>query len=454
MQRKALADLTTWFNGSQRKPLVLRGARQVGKTWLVRHFAAERGLRLIELNFEKNSKHKTFFQSNDPKEILAHIEVELGVAIAIDHSLLFLDEIQAAPELLAKLRWFAEEMPGLAVIAAGSLLDFALAEHSFSMPVGRIGYYHLEPLSFEEFLLAKGNQPAFDFLQRYTLDQPIPEALHHKLLAYLKEYIIVGGMPAAVATIVNGEPWSALQTIQHDLLATYRDDFSKYAKRVPLDYLDAILTSVPQCLGEKWVHTRVSQTLQAATLKKALELLVKARVISTVQATAANGVPLAAEVHEKFFKVIGLDVGLISASLGLHCNHLADIHNSTWVNQGGISEQLAGQLLRSLFPFYQEPKLYYWLRTTPGSNAEVDYVIQHQTQVIPIEVKAGSTGTLKSLHLLMAKKQLPVAVRVSTQPPSLTPIDFKIHTGEQVHYQLLSIPFYLLGQLHRLLQRK
>ena len=201
MKRDRTSFLIDWLNSNARKPLVIRGARQVGKTWLIRDLAHSQQRQLIELNFEKRPELESLFSSNDPKEILINIAASTGSKIEPSKAILFLDEIQAAPHLLEKLRWFAEDMPELPVIAAGSLLDFALAKHEFSMPVGRIGYLYLEPLSFEEFLDAIGQQELRAYLQNYDWNLNIPEAIHLQLMKIVKEYLVIGGMPAAVSSL-------------------------------------------------------------------------------------------------------------------------------------------------------------------------------------------------------------------------------------------------------------
>ncbi len=203
MKRNALILLLDWLIQPSRKPLVLRGARQVGKTYLVRELARVKQLQLIELNFEKNPEHKSLFASNDVKKILLSLETLQNKVIDIHTSLLFLDEVQAAPELLAKLRWFSEELPELAVIATGSLLDFILNEHDFSMPVGRISYFHLEPLSFEEFLIATERHKTVEYLESYRLGDEIPQALHEQLLSYLRDYFLIGGLPRIYSRMVT-----------------------------------------------------------------------------------------------------------------------------------------------------------------------------------------------------------------------------------------------------------
>jgi predicted AAA+ superfamily ATPase len=451
MKRDRTAFLVDWLHSKTRKPLVMRGARQVGKTWLIRDLAQVQEKRLIELNLERRPEFHSLFSTNDPKEILLHISASIGQKIDPSKALLFLDEIQAAPQLLEKLRWFAEEMPELPVIAAGSLLDFALAEHAFSMPVGRIGYIYLEPLSFEEFLDATGYQELRSYLQNYSWERSIPEALHIQLIKLLKEYLVVGGMPAAVSSWAAEKSPGAVNQLHFDLLATYRDDFAKYSGRLEISRLEEVMSAVPRQLGKKFVYKNANAEISSAPLKQALDLLAKARVCHKIASTSANGLPLEAEADEKFKKVILLDCGLCAASLGLSLHQLRDVSEISLINSGGMAEQLAGQLLRTLFPAYVPPVLYYWHREKKGAEAEVDYIIQHEDQIVPIEVKAGSTGTLRSLHQFMKEKKKKVAVRINSDLPTAGSVQLKDTSGTSIEYRLLSLPFYLLGQLHRLI---
>lgn len=447
----ALSYLQNWLITQDRKPLVLRGARQVGKTWLIRHFAEKCGKQLIEFNFEKQPSHASLFEPNDPQQILLNLSAIFNQKIDTEKCLLFLDEIQAVPELLSKLRWFAEDCPQLPVIVAGSLLEFVLAEHEFSMPVGRINYMHLEPLSFEEFLWANQKKFLYDYLTAYDLNIEIPLAIHEQLTQLFKEYILIGGLPAAVVSWITEHSLSKVNQIHHDLLATYRDDFAKYRDRIAIERLDETVMAVPKMLGQKFVYSRVNSSIHADIIKQVLALLSKARICHRVYSSSANGVPLAAEIKEKYFKEIFLDTGLCCAALGLNLNQINAVDEIIMINNGGIAEQIAGQLLRTIDPIYVEPALYCWHREEPGSNAEIDYVIQHGSTVIPIEVKAGSTGSLKSLHLFMGLKKSTVALRINSDLPTKTQVSVKSHLGNKVEYLLISIPFYLAGQIHRLL---
>lgn len=452
MYRKALHYLKTeWLTGHSRKPLVIRGARQVGKTWLVRQLAIETGKTLIELNFEKQPSDFSFFESNDPKKILLHLSAKQKTPIDIANSILFLDEIQAVPEILAKLRWFAEDLLELPVVAAGSLLEFVLAKHTFSMPVGRISYLHLEPLSFEEFLQAIDQKTLCDYLSQINFIEKLPLSIHKKLLSHFKEYVIVGGLPAVVSAWSDNQNLSTVSRVHQELLATYRDDFSKYHGRIEIQYLDETLSSVPKMLGKKFIYSRVNNSIQSGTIKNILGLLEKARICHAVNCVHANGIPLAAEMREKFFKEIVLDVGLSHAILGINLQDILNVQDIMLINSGAISEQVVGQLLRTIFPFYVEPALYYWSREEKNANAELDYIIQESTNIIPIEVKAGATGSLKSLHYFMGLKKYPLALRVNSDLPSKTAINVKNNDGTPARYTLLSVPFYLVEQIRRLL---
>jgi uncharacterized protein len=449
MKRKIVIQLIDWFNKKDRKPLIIRGARQVGKTWLVRHLAKVLDLDLLELNFERDPKFKVLFEDNDPQKVVLRLETLFNRNIDSTKSLLFLDEIQNAPELLAKLRWFAEEKPELAVIATGSLLDFSLDEHQFSMPVGRLNYMYLEPMSFEEFLEALEQRKLCDLLSNFKLGERIPEEIHDRLWQFLRDYIFVGGMPAAVNCWVQKKSMFSVSEMQQNILQTYRDDFSKYAKRISLERLDEVFRIVPKLLGKKFKYSFINKEVRVELLKKALNLLCKARVCHKVFATSANGIPIDAEVKENMFKVIFLDVGLVSAAMGLSLVTKSELENIRLINEGGIAEQLVGQLLRTIPPHYINPILYYWVREKSGAESEIDYVIQHDAKIIPIEVKSGTTGTLRSLHNFMQAKSLKKAVRFNADYPSFTEVKVNDQSGNLIQYELISLPLYFTEQIDR-----
>jgi predicted AAA+ superfamily ATPase len=347
MERILLAHLKTWLSSQNRKPLVIRGARQVGKTWLIRQLAKEAGKQLIEINFEKNISHASLFASNDPQQILLNLSAAFNKKIEINNCLLFLDEIQAAPQLFSKLRWFAEDLPQLPVVAAGSLLEFVLDDHSFSMPVGRISYMHLEPLSFEEFLLANDKETLVNYLAEFNFSVDVPAAIHEQLMLFFKEYMLVGGLPAVVVSWISERSLNSIHQIQNDLLATYRDDFAKFRGRIAIERLDEVVMAIPKMLGEKFVFSRVNARIQPNTIKNVLDLLAKARICHPIWSCSANGIPLAAEINEKYFKEVFLDIGLCNAALGVGLNQIYAASEINMINNGAVAEQVVGQLLRN-----------------------------------------------------------------------------------------------------------
>ncbi len=400
---------------------------------------------------KKTPELADLFEPNHPREIIRRIEQKLSIKINPGKSLLFLDEIQEKPELYAKLRWFYEDMPELPIITAGSLLEFMLEDHEMSMPVGRINFLFLEPLSFIEFLHAQKKDQLVELIRSYSWQKEIPLILHRELMKLFKEYVFIGGLPEAVFHWAEEQSLDIVKDVHRDLLGTYRSDFNKYKSKISSKVLNEVVDAIPLLLGKKFVYSHVASDAASSKIKEALKLLCQARVAHKIACTRANGVPLGAEINDHFLKAILLDVGLCSAMLDLKFNTLEDIQDLEMINKGGIAEQVVGQLLRTIEPFNTEPKLYYWLRTEKGSDAEVDYVIQHHTTVVPIEVKSGRAGTLKSLHLFMKQKELSKAVRVCSYPPEINSISVKDTQGEAISYELRSIPFYLISELHRLL---
>lgn len=453
MDRTCMEFLKKWLVSPRRKPLVIRGARQVGKTWIVRYLAESQKLKLVEFNFEKNPSYAGLFESNNPHEILERIEERFSQKIDPSTSLLFLDEIQTKPELFQKLRWFYEDMPELPLIATGSLLEFMLGSHDMSVPVGRVSYAYLEPLSFIEFLQAQKKSQMVDLIKTYTWDRKINDVTHEELMRLFKEYVFIGGLPEAVASWVEQRSLDTIRDVHRDLLGSYRADFSKYGGKIAPEILNEVIDAIPHFLGKKFVYSHVDAAADSRKIKEAFNLLCLARVGHKVKCTAANGVPLGAEINTKTLKAILLDVGLCSAALDLRLKALEDIEELDMVNKGGIAEQAAGQLLRTIDPCNVEPALYYWVRHEAGSDAEIDYVIQHSNQLVPIEVKAGSTGTLKSLHLFMKLKGLKTAFRIYSGLPRRDDMSIKDPGAEQeIAYRLSSIPFYLISEIHRLIE--
>lgn len=452
MYRTSHAYLMDWVGRESRRPLIVRGARQVGKSTLVRMLAETAFDSLIEINLERDPDVAGLFASRRPRQILRLLEARFEQEIVPGRSLLFLDEIQAAPELLACLRYFYEELPELHVVAAGSLLDLALAEPSFSMPVGRIEYLHLGPMSFEEFLVARGRDKLQAYLHTFELERELPESLHQDLLSELRLYLVVGGMPASVSAFVRSDSFRESEILLQAILATFRDDFGKYGAVAPQRRIAKVFERIPRMVGRKFMYSQVDRTERAAALSQALERLCLARVASRICHSAAGGVPLGAEAKDSSFKVLFLDVGLLCRSCGLSLLDVQPGDDLMLVNAGAVAEQFIGQhLLHSGAP-YEEPVLYCWMKQKKSSNAEVDYLLPMGTEVIPVEVKAGKTGTLKSLHLFLREKQRSLGLRFNADLPSLLEAKTSVAGGAQRPFRLLSLPLYLVGQSRRLLR--
>ena len=450
MHRFALDYLRQWKRRASRKPLVVRGARQVGKSHLVRMFAQQEFQHLLEVNFERLPDAASLFKSNAPRTICRLLEARFNTPLTPGPSLLFLDEIQAAPEVFAVLRYFREELPDLHVIAAGSLLEFVLRDHHFSMPVGRVEYLHLGPMVFEEFLLAVGRDRLRDWLVQYGPGDEVPAEMHAELSRLVRQYLVIGGMPEAVAAFGQTESYQECEQIQQAVLATYRDDFNKYGQRVKQQRVEKVFARVPLMVGRKFMYSHVDREERSRDLGEALSLLQLARVVHKVPHTHANGIPLAAEADDRTFKVLFMDVGLLCRSCGLRMTDLVQSDEPMLINSGAVCEQAVGQHLLHATPFYVEPELFCWIRQTRGSNAEVDFVIGIGDQVVPVEVKAGKTGTLKSLHVFLREKRRRFGLRFNMDRPSLLEAQTSVATGPQTQFQLLSLPLYLVGQTSRL----
>lgn len=442
--RDKITRLEAWLSSSDRRPLVLRGARQVGKTWLVRELAARSDLDLVELNFERDPSHVRAFSSNDPREVIGELSLRIGRAITPGRSLLFLDEIQAAGSVLAQLRWFYEELPELAVVAAGSLLEFTLADHAFSMPVGRVSFEHVEPMSFREVLLAHDQRLLLDALTAWRPGRPLSVAAHESATSWFERYAMVGGMPAVVAADVAGQPPRHCRSLQADLVAAYRADFAKYSGRMDRALLDHVLLAVARALGSKFVYARVGEGVKQHQAKKALERLAQARLCHVIPHTSANGLPLAAEVKDRLRKVVLADVGLLHGLLSTPATDaFPRLDALSPPLRGQLAEQLVAQQLRGCVDDRGDgAELYYWQREG-GRPGEIDYVVQLGARIVPIEIKAGATGAMKSLHQFMHDKRLSLAVRVDGNPPSVLEVDVMTTQSQRAHYELLSVPSYL-----------
>ncbi|MBF0441401.1 MAG: ATP-binding protein [Oligoflexales bacterium] len=455
MKRDILTYLYNWLLSKRRKPLVLRGARQVGKSTAVRMFAAEQKLTLYEINLERHPVLEKIFATLDVALIRSHLEGILKRQIDERGSLLFLDEVQATPHALAALRYFYEEWPDLAVIAAGSLLEFTLSEHSFSMPVGRIEYAFIQPLSFSEFLLAKGEQWLLNLLKTYQIESPWASSTHEQLLKLLRVYNLIGGMPEVVAHHCAEPQSQDWKKIQEQIVATYRDDFAKYEKKSQLPLLQTVYDRLPVEIGRKIKSSLIAADKRASQVRSCIYHLAQARLIRPTYHSNADGVPIGAQIDDKIFKVYWLDVGLLNRMVGLDLP-LVGTDESIYF-KGKLAEQFIAQHLCSIGGSSDRQSLYYWLREGKTGNAEVDFLIQKGTEIIPIEVKSGKSGTMKSLIQFIALHNSNRAVKFSLDMPMIEKACHSTITSKgelQVTFDLYHLPLYFVDELERLLENR
>ncbi len=425
--------LKEWSARADHKPVLLRGARQVGKSTAVRHLGV--GFEnFVEINFERQPEYKQIFDSNlDVRRIVAQIAAMVGRPIVEGSTLLFFDEIQECPKAIMSLRFFREDMPALHVVAAGSLLEFALEELP-TFGVGRIHSMYMYPLTFDEFLGALGEGLLREARDAATPEQPLPEPLHDKLVSLLRTFIMVGGMPEAVAKWVETGDYLKCQEVQDDILSGYEDDFPKYRKKVNPTLLRMTLRSCAVQATRKFVYAEVGNGYKASEVKAALEMLAMAGIIVPVTHTAANGLPLGGEADGNIRKILLMDTGLMLRLLSMTTGgaeqwtrHVLMADNVELVNKGPLAEMLFGiEYLHYLTPHLRH-EMFYWVRRSRNSLAEIDYVTPNNGTVLPVEVKAGVQGGMKSLWTFMAEKRLRTAVRSSLEnfgivnaPPSVS----------------------------------
>ncbi|MBN1962363.1 MAG: ATP-binding protein [Deltaproteobacteria bacterium] len=412
MQRDINQLLLEWKDDPRRRPILLRGARQVGKSYTVRSFAKKHFSNIVEIDFELQPQMMSCFTTLEPKEINDKISILTQKDICHGETLLFFDEIQQCPMAMKALRYYYEKMPQLHVIAAGSLLEFLLHTEKIEVPVGRIQYLYMKPLSFAEFCEATGESRLRKMIAEAESLKEIGVAVHKHALTVLKKYLVIGGMPNVVNEYIASENLRRCQQVQLSIIQTYRDDFGKYASMVKHKYLQAIFSSVPKMVGRKFKYSQVDNEFTSRELKNAIELLERAGVVQRVYATNGDGLPLGAGVRERHFKAIFLDVGLMQNM----CGYQGDIINAQdilSIHNGAVAEQFVGQELLAYHDPYRQPALYYWMREAKNSSAEVDYLTEWGSHVVPIEVKSGPGGKLKSLKLFMEKFQTLKGIAVS-----------------------------------------
>lgn len=434
MKRLVIERFVEWKNQPRRKPLIVRGARQVGKTWAIKYFGEnyfQGKIHVVDL--EKRPDWHSIFEGNlIPTRIISELEILLNTKIIPGQDLLFFDEVQSCPRALMALRYFYEEMPELHIIAAGSLMEFAMREISF--PVGRVQFLNIYPLSFTEFLMATGKSLAAEIIQ--SKPGPQPASIHQMMLEELRQYFFIGGMPECVLAYVETGKIREAFDVQSELVNAYRQDFSKYAPYSDKNCLNAVLSSVAQRVGQQIKYVHLAEGYTSPTIKKAFELLNLAQVIRKISSTNPSGLLLGASASATKFKALMVDIGIMQHLCGIPANVEYTKTDLLGIHQGALAEQFVGQELIA----NGQNELYYWSRAAKSSSAEVDILGVFNNKIYPIEIKSGPSGRLKSLHLFLETyPNCRSGFVLSTAPYSELP--------EQ---KLIFIPIYFAGALNKM----
>lgn len=413
--------------------MIVRGARQVGKTWLVRELGKSFE-DFIEFNFERTPELDALFARGlEPKRIVQELSAVAKKRIKTGKTLVFLDEIQQSLSAIKSIRYFYEELPKLHLVVAGSLLNMVLDK--IPTGVGRVTYLDLYPMSFGEFIEAADESILRKMIVDQTLSEPLMDVHHQKLLEYVRMYMLLGGMPAVLESYFSQGDILACQQIQEDLLRSFADDFRKYANQSDIQYLMSVFRSVPVQLGKKFKYVTVDASVKSRYLSNAINLLEMAGLVHKVYHSSADGIPIVSRIRTNRFKVIFFDTGLAQRLLKADLKDWLTTVDIETINSGAIAEQFVGQELATLQSANPLNPLTFWHREARNSNAEVDYLIELGLSILPIEVKAGTKGGMKSLHLFLKEKKLNRAIKISK--PMISD-DGKI----------ISLPFYALEKLH------
>ncbi len=410
MKRLIENKLLDWKNSRRRKPLILRGARQIGKTWVIKNFGERYYKNIVTIDFEKEKDLHSFFEKSlDPILIKQSIEIIKKIKIVPEKTLLFFDEIQSCPRAISALRYFYEEMNEIHVIAAGSLLEFALSKISF--PVGRIQFLNMYPMTFAEYLMATENETALEIIN--SKPGEFPEQIHDLILNELRTYFFIGGMPESIKVFIERGSIADSFDVHRELITTFQDDFSKYAPYADKHCLNDVFKNVARNIGNQIKYTHLSESFSSPTIKKAFETLLNAKIIKKIPSLSNIEPPFSLNISLKKFKALLLDIGLwqhlsgISDYLELTKSDLSNIY------RGALAKQFVGQELICA----NDGEIYYWARDKKGSSAEIDYLVTIDGKPYPIEVKSGKAGSLKSMHMILENyPDCPSGIVFSTRP--------------------------------------
>ena len=433
--------LINWKNRLDRKPLVVRGARQVGKTFTIKKFGNECFDNIIYLNLERPEDLELFDENISVQKFIELIQLKFNSSLIPGKSLLFIDEIQSSVVAMKMLRFFYEDHTKLHVIAAGSLLEVKILKEGFSFPVGRVEFCYMFPVTFDEFLVATGNEKLLVKIKSFKINSKIPLPLHKICLEKFYEFLIVGGMPEAVAHYAEIKSFIELDRIYDSIITGYFDDVYKYSGVAKAKYVQHILAHAAENAGALVKYTNFGNSnYRSREIKDAMDVLERAMIIHFIRASYSVKIPLLHNL-KKAAKLIFFDTGLVIYNIGLRealINHQTDINS---IYMGQLAEQIAGQ---TLFSIFSNNRLAYWYRNKSGATSEIDFIIHHKQNIIPLEIKSGKTGSLKSLHIFMAESKKKLAFRIYSGELNKQKINY---SDKSDNYELISLPFYLLFRI-------
>lgn len=429
MERSAMQELISWKNRQNRKPLLILGARQVGKTWLMKEFGRKEYEQTVYINFESSKSLQTVFSDNfDVQRVITALQIETGIQINADNTLIVFDEIQESSGAITSLKYFCENAPQYHILAAGSLLGVAIHQHT-SFPVGKVEFLNLYPLSYTEFLLAQNQKPLLQLLK--SQDWILIKSFREKYIQFLRQYYYIGGMPEAVLSFIEKNDFGEVRTIQKRILLAYEYDFSKHAPNAIVPRIRMLWNSIPSQLAKenrKFIYGAVKPGSRAKDFELALSWLIDCGLAHKVSRAVKPGIPLKAYEDVGAFKLFILDVGLLGA--------MGDIDVKTLLDGNVIFEEFKGAMTEQYVLQQLVPKsdlaTYYW--SAERSIAEIDFLVQHQGKVIPIEVKAEENLQAKSLKTFCEKYAPEKAYRISMS-------DFRKENW------LTNLPLYAISEL-------
>ena len=434
MQRDFIQNLIEWKDSKRRKPLILTGVRQCGKTYLLKEFGSEYFDNFCYINFESAGKYSAIFEYDyDVKRILREIELAENVKIIAGKTLLIFDEIQECPKAITSLKYFCENLQELHLVCAGSLLGVAIKKENISFPVGKVNRMQLYPMSFKEYLQAVGEGKYIELFNDWNINREIPELYTVPLERHLKNYYIVGGMPEAVKEFAESGDYAEVAKIQDEILSDYSDDFSKHAPISEIEKIRMIWDSIPKQLAKennKFVFSHVKEGKRAHELEAALQWLKNSGLVHLVELVQNAELPLSSNADSTYFKVYMADSGLLCRRLGLSYKNILEENTALSTFKGAITENYVLQEL-----IVQNKVPYFW---RSGNTAELDFLFEEDGNVIPVEVKAATNTQAKSFKQFCKKYQNKTGFKLSLK---------NIAENDCEGTNAVSLPLYLLWNI-------